>query len=151
MTNDLENYDAVVQVIARIEDRIATVDDIATALGILKTRKDQLSQITALLEDAMLKHIIATGESITVGMTRYYAGVDKVTKCKDPRALLETMLGLDIDTAADCLSANAWKPGQCREALGDAWHEHFEVTERDRLKEGKPQRTLQKADIRFAG
>jgi len=99
----------------------------------------------------MLDHVEQNGEQV-IGEIRYYAGVEKKTKCPDKAKGLETILecaGGDFGAVAEMLASDPFKPGACKELLGERWGEVFEVTEKAELKEGKPSKKLMAINPKF--
>lgn len=79
------------------------------------------------------------------GEKRLYVGIDKKTRNPNPTdtlARLLTATGGDLNAVAECLSSGAWKPGACREVLGDAWGDCFTVEEVASIETGAPKRVL---------
>lgn len=90
--------------------------------------------------DALLTEAVKERGPLTLGNTRYWLSHPKTTK---PRALLALMravmecTGGDEEAFARALSANAFKIGQCRSILGEAFPDHFTVEVRDKLESGE--------------
>ena len=137
--------------IARIAAPEASLEQIAHAIDVVAAAKARVAEADRLLKSALLEHIEATGRPIVIGDIKYYAGTEKKTVCRDAKQTLEVMLAnQDLQTVADCLSANAWKPGAARLALPpEAWDECFTVEERPVLKEGKPTKKLLTINTHF--
>lgn len=79
------------------------------------------------------------------GEKRLYIGTDKKTRNPNPTdtlARLLTATGGDLNAVAECLSSGAWKPGACREVLGDEWGSCFTVEEVASIETGAPKRVL---------
>jgi hypothetical protein len=118
-----------------------------------KAQRDQ----NAMFDAAFLESIDNYGEFELPGpdgeRKRVYAGKRKSTKCNDPAATLDAILsavGGDVATVASFMSANAWKPGACREPLDGKWSDHFTVEESKDLKTGKAKKpVLMLADDRY--
>jgi len=95
--------------------------------------------------DYMLDHHTDIPIKTADGEKRLYVGTEKRTKCPSPKATLERLLNLtggDLGTVAECLSSGAWKPGACRELLGDQWGECFTVEEVPDIKTGTAKRVV---------
>ncbi len=113
---------------------------------------DAAKAAKALIDDALLAHLIATRSEVVIGEKRIYAGNRKVTKCRDNARLLDHLLALtSVDEIAALLASDAFKPGAARDVLGDAWDGHFTVEIRPELHEGKPKKRLIETDTRFPG
>jgi RNAse (barnase) inhibitor barstar len=126
---------------------VERIRDIRQAIDLAK---QQVRRLEDMWDSAMLEHVQAVGP-VVIGDVKYYAGVKKSTKCRDVRQTLAMFLAVsDIDTLADCLSSNAFKPGAARLAIApDQWDECFVVEEQAELKEGKPVKSLQSINTRF--
>ena len=115
--------------------------------------RKRAAELVAMIDEASVEFIDRTGiEPETLDGKRFYVGKRKTTKCKSPAATLDAILsavGGDVETVASFMSANAWKPGACREALDGEWSEHFTVEESKDLKTGKAKKTLLLADDRY--
>lgn len=100
------------------------------------------------LDESMVEYVQSNGDvpiQTADGTKRLYVGVEKRTKCPDPKATLQAMFeasGGDFDAVARCLASGAWKHGACRPVLGERWGECFTVEEVVDLKTGAPKRAL---------
>jgi hypothetical protein len=102
--------------------------------------------------DALMFARCETEGDQEIGDIRYYAGIDKKTTCPDIAKGLETILecaGGDFGMVAEMLASNPFKPGACRDLLGNRWGDVFTVVEKLDLKEGKPTRKLIEVNGRF--
>ena len=132
-----------------VENGAATREEVIEALNVRAAMKARMKEVDAAFEAAVIAWIQANGE-IECGDIRYYVGTEKVTRCIDQTTTLWTLLEAGGgDTVAHCLSSGAFKPGACREVLGELWDGHFVTTERPDLKTGKPKRGLRSVDKRF--
>jgi nucleoside phosphorylase len=130
------------------------VEDIADVMGKLEWLIRRAKEVKDELESRMVEKIQAHGE-FTIGMTRFYVGDKKDVKCRDAAKALDKVLEVaagDMEQAAACLSANAFKHGTVRVMFEDAgklelFDECFETTYTPELREGKPK--LQKANLAF--
>lgn len=129
-----------------------TTDDLGTLRGQLAFFASKLKEMRALLDEKMLEIIAETGQDIQIGPIRYYAGLDKKTKCLDHLAallaLFETAAG-DVAIVAGYIASDGLKPGACKSILGDAFTKHFETTEVPVVKEGKPSKKLMTSNDEF--
>ena len=140
----------------RLAASLATAEDAERALEALSLGDVLVRQAREDLDtvkQAVIEWMIATGSEIeTIDGKRYYVGVNKRTKIRDLGVTVEAILhavGGDIEAFVEALSSNAIKPGHAKKVLGDAWGDHFEVTEIDDLKTGKPKKVLKLADDRY--
>lgn len=109
----------------------------------------------ALWEAEMIKHLkTVPGGELSDATDRYYIGIEKKIKPREFRSMVGIVLEAaegDLDRLVDVLSANAFKPGECRKLLGDAkFKEAFEMIEEEDLKTGKPKKGLQKVPLYLA-
>lgn len=135
------------------------VEQIGELLAKLDYMKQAIKEVQQNVEDRLLERIQTTGQDITIGTIRYYAGTKKTTKPAEGKAsaIMDTVLTLaqgDMDAACrDYLSSNAVKYGSIRKALEDnpvaKFDELFTVEEQAELAEGKPKKTLQKVDTKY--
>jgi hypothetical protein len=131
------------------------VEQIADVLGKLEWITRKTKEARDALEARMVEKIQAHGEFV-IGETRYFIGDKKDVKCRDVARALDKVLEVaagDMEQAAACLSANAFKHGACRVMFEDAgrmdlFDECFETTYAPELREGKPK--LQKHNLAFA-
>jgi hypothetical protein len=128
----------------------------ANLLGLVAEAERRLDDIKSQIKVAMLQILTnQPNQSFTHGVIRYYIGTKKSTKPTALKAVAEAVLtatGGDLDGFTQCLSTNAFKPGQCREVLGQAtWDTVFRVEEELEVREGKPERVkkLIAVDTRF--
>lgn len=141
----------------RLAASLATAEDAGRAveaLSMMRVLLKQARQDVKIVEDAVMEWMTVTGTKDLQASegVRYYVGTKKKTKCLDLNATLEaiiTIAGGDIETVAEALSSNAIKPGHAKKVLGDAWLDHFEVTEELDLKTGKAKKELKLADGRY--
>jgi hypothetical protein len=133
------------------------VDDIALALDRISAIKARVKELESDLKERMLDKIREDGPMV-IGSVKYWAGVEKTTKCRSVPAAIECALevsGGDMERLAGVLSSNAVKHGAFRALLDEYGQAHlfeklFETVEQIVLKDnGKPAKTLQKADQRF--
>lgn len=120
--------------------------------GELHQRKQVMLRLAkdfaAAIDEAMLEVLESGGEALIAtpdGMKRLYPKIERRTKCPKPD---KTLIGLldaangDFDAVARCLSSNAWKPAACKAVLGEAWGEHFTVSEVLEIKEGSARKRI---------
>jgi hypothetical protein len=151
MTTDLSIIEAGVWTITAD----TPVDQVAMVAGQLEWLERKAKEVRRELESRMVEKIQAHGE-FTIGMTRFYVGDKKDVKCRDAAKALDKVLEVaagDMEQAAACLSANAFKHGTVRVMFEDAgrlelFDELFETTYTPELREGKPK--LQKQNLAFA-
>lgn len=131
----------------------ATPEQIAEAMDKLAFIKQFAKDASAMLESRMLEKIEATGNDITIGPKRYYAGVEKQTKCRDNAKAFSALLdasGGDVEgLARDVFRSDCLKPSAARQLLADRFDDYFETVAKPVLKEGKPQKQLLCTDERF--
>ena len=142
---------------ALVETELTTLGDYPDIerMAELRAKIDFLKEFTKRIagrwDDMMLAIVQDKGDQV-IGEIRYYAGVEKKTKCPDKAKGLETILecaGGDFGAVAEMLASDPFKPGACKELLGERWGEVFQVIEKDELKEGKPSKKLVAVNERF--
>lgn len=147
-----ELLDTIDAAIAAIENGEASPDQVLAAIDFTQRLKEIHAQLKDRLEVAAIAFIKKHGD-IQDGTRRFYVGVAKTTKCTDLRGTIEAVLlasGGDFDAFAGCLSSNAFKPGACKDILGEAFGKLFKTSDEDEMREGKPaKQKLQKVDTRF--
>lgn len=121
-------------------------DEIARVLMAAQTLKKLAGEIETLAKQKAMEHIEATGQDLVIGTTRYYAGVRKVTKCRDKQGTLDAILRIcegDMSRAAEYFASDPFKHGQLKRDLPPAEYELlFTVEERPELVEGKAKKQL---------
>jgi hypothetical protein len=130
---------------------VATKEDVLTALNFTKRLRELAKELSDQAEAASIAWIQANGEIID-GDIRFYVAVNKTHKCKDVKATLAALLeksGGDLDSVTECMSTNAWKPGETKKRLGDDADKFFETIEAADLKTGIGAKRLQKVDQKF--
>lgn len=145
---DIQQCDASVTAIGPDAPVESVVETICLIDGMMSRIKDLKAQ----LESRAVEWIKANGE-FAIGDVRYYVGTPKVTKCRDVRGAVESVLELtggDLGRLVDCLASGALKHGTVRKLMDELgatarFDELFDVTYDEALKEGK----LQKADVKF--
>lgn len=129
-----------------------TPDDLGVLRGQLAFLASKLKEMRALLDEKMLEIIAESGQDIQIGPIRYYASIEKKTKCLNHEAalvaLFETAAG-DVASVANCIASDGLKPGACKSILGDAFSKHFETSENPAIKEGKPSKKLMASNDEF--
>lgn len=123
-------------------DEIITLGHRIQALGRAQRAMKEL------WEHAMMVHLRTLPErELSDGQTRWYIGVEKKVKPRDFRAMVGVVLDAaegDLDRLVDVLSTSSFKPGACRELLGqERFDQAFETVVEPDLKTGKPKKTLQ--------
>lgn len=112
----------------------------------------EANRIKKLVEAEVLKWVQAHGELNTGNGIRYYAGVDKTTKCLNVPAAVEALIeaaGGDFNRFCDVLASGAIKHGAAKKLLPEEkYNQLFAVIEKEVLEEGK-QKKLVKVDERF--
>jgi len=132
---------------------IERVAEVYSAMSFVRERAKELQGI---LEQQLFEWIEVNGP-IHIGETILFVGtVRKPPKCQNLPATVEAILqacGGDFDQFCQHLSANAIKPGACKQTLSaEKYAELFKVEEREELQceeAAKAERKLQKADQRF--
>ena len=82
--------------------------------GVLDALKDRIRELDETWKAAALARCIEHGEMVLMGHRKFYAGVEKETKCVNVRGAIEGIYeatGGDFDVLVGCLSVNALKPG----------------------------------------
>lgn len=134
-------------------DECTAQDDLAAIVNRVEFMKSAIREIDQQLKAALLEWLNAEpGRSLEIGPVRYYVGTKKKTVAGDAEKLLDalfTATGGDFQKVADCLGANAFKPGACRNPLGDDWAAHFTEIVEDDVKTGKPRKEVKSIDTRF--
>ena len=129
----------------------AEADQVCKAIDKIDAYKRAIKDIDATFKEALIDWINRNGE-VTLGTKRYYVGTTKKTKPRDLQRLTEAAItACQGDFAAFCeaLSSNAYKPGKCREILGDDWGDHFYEEVVQDVKTGKPKKDVKVIDERF--
>jgi hypothetical protein len=130
-----------------------TTDDLGTLRSQLAFFATKLKEMRALLDEKMIEIIKETGQDITIGPIRYYAGIEKKTKCIEHMATLTALFeaaGGDIAVVAGCIASDGLKPGACKSILGEVeFPKHFDTIEVNVVKEGKPSKKLMSTNDEF--
>lgn len=138
--------------IDRVIEGGASRDDVLTTINVVDRLKQLTRELAAKSDAAVVAWLEQHGD-IECGEVRYYAGVNKTTKCEDKSAAVGALLdatGGDVDKLSECLASDGLKPGMCRAVLGDKKFGALFVTkETADLKTGKPVKRVQKFDRRF--
>jgi hypothetical protein len=145
--------DAVEQLLVKSDAGTLTLDDCAAGWTVVRSRLRALEEIKALVEDAIVRHLEATGEEIVVGEVRYYAGHPSTKKCVDPAAVVEAVLKRaegDVGAIVTCLASNPFKLTELKLLLGDLPPGAYVTETRPKLMEGKPKKALLSSNDRFA-
>jgi hypothetical protein len=123
--------------------------EMISAVGAAKTVVKELDRM---LDNAMYERLLVCRE-IIYGDIRYYLGEDKTVKCVDVRATMNAVLdasGGDLDKMSECLSSNAFKPGETRKLLpSEVFDECFETKVKPTIREGRPSKAVLQANMRF--
>jgi hypothetical protein len=161
MTTDADTVARdVAAVAANLEDDVRTIAAPSTSVEVIAEVMDRVDafgrrarQVKDALESAMIEHITATGNDVTIGDRRYYVGVDRSTKCVSNEECTDSVfsaVGWDVKQFAACLAANAFKASSVRSVLPEGEYLRlFETTEKPELREGKPSRKLKSLDVRY--
>jgi hypothetical protein len=127
-------------------DADASDDRIAEAIGQVRSLKAFAREVEAALKERMLEAIEERGRDITIGQTRYYAGIESKTTCIDVQGAVESILataGGDLSQLVACMASGALKPGATGGLIGtEEWKKYFVKDNVPVLKEGKPQKKL---------
>ena len=131
----------------------STLDELSAVVDAAEWLLSRARTIHQMMRDRAVKWIDQKGP-FKIGNIEYTAGFYFKTKCMQPRkcayALLDSAAG-DFDTFLDALVAQPFKPAFSRKLLGDPQYENFFASFRHgALRNGVPDHTLQRADIRFA-
>jgi len=131
----------------------STLDELSAVVDAAEWLQSRAKTIHQMMRDRAVKWIDRNGP-FKIGNIEYTAGYYFKTKCMQPRkcayAILDSAAG-DFDTFLDALVAQPFKPAFSRKLLGDQQYECFFASFRHgALRNDVPDRTLQRADIRFA-
>jgi len=110
-------------------------DDVLTISEAIDAAYERIKNLRAMRDEAMIAYLKEHGP-IESGETLYCASTDKTVKCRDNGTTFLAVLdaaGGDVETISGVLASGAFKHGACRTLLGDAWDEHFETIERDKV------------------
>jgi hypothetical protein len=147
MTTDLATVESLILSIPA-----ADVEQLSEAIGKLKALKALVRELDRMFGEKMLERLDAHGP-VEVGEVRYYAGFETETLSGDPAEVLTALLeatGGDIGTVAGCLCSQPFKHGCCKAILDlDVYNRLFTTIEKQRAKEGKPQRKVLAANTKF--
>lgn len=154
--NDIQACDpiSIPELLSRVLSLSTDVemDKVLDVMDKVEAAKAKLKEVSASLESAVIEWIKANGD-IEMGTVRWYVGLTKTTKCIDNGKTLEALFeacGGDFAKVAEMLASGAFKHGACKGVLSeDQYAALFVVKESDELKEGKPNKRLQKVDSRF--
>jgi predicted protein tyrosine phosphatase len=154
--------------VKKIDDS-APIEVVADALNKVNFIREMERELRKDLTARMISYIRQNG-AIQIGTKKWIAGRRKETSNKDRghtlRSLALAVAGAmpdsegflklrmaDLDLlATEFLSANAFRPGACKDALSEqVWGECFEIKFKDELREGKPALDLIELDERFVG
>lgn len=126
-------------------------EQVCEAIDRIDQAKRTMKEIDAALKESLIDWINRNGD-ITIGTKRYYVGTSKKTKPIDIERLCEAAITAaqgDFAAFAEALSANAFKPGACKQLLGGQWDDHFTVEVDQDVKTGKPKKSMQMIDEKF--
>lgn len=147
MSNLIQQLSDTTDLLARLD--AMTPQEAGRFYAEVQALKARFREWTALIDSGLIDYINEHGADIPIetakGTKRLYVGNDRRTKCIDTKSALARLLGAtggDLNAVAECLASGAWKPGACRELLGDAWGEVFIVEEVPNLETGAPKRVL---------
>jgi len=132
--------DRLTQPDATDEDFLAATDAGAALTEVVKEYK-------ARLKDAQIEYLGEAG-NVPTATGRYYVATARKTKCRNVPLAVDAVLqacGGDFDQLLRCLSNQPLKHGYCSKVLGSEWGRHFEVTEVQDVKEGKPAQVIAKS------
>jgi hypothetical protein len=147
--------------LAKLNESVSALDpaDFPRIVEVLDAIAQAKRWLADLQREAEGKAVASLKQSgpVIIGEVKYYAGVEHAVKCRDIRKTAEATMqasGGDWDKFCGCLSAGAFKPGACRVLFTECndpalFIECFEVVEKGALKEGKPEKTLQKLPLAF--
>lgn len=123
--------------------------------------KRQTNALEKLLDARMIQIINETKKPIELvyddkgNSYFFWLGHDKITKCRNVRAAMLFLLGLDEDSLVACLSSSAFKHGAFRKALKEIgmdyrFDEFFSTEIKDTLETGeKLSKKLLSLDTKF--
>jgi hypothetical protein len=115
----------------------------------------ETKRIKDLVEAEVLRWVQAHGELNCGNGVRYYAGIDKTTKCQNVPAAVEALMTAcegDFTRFCDTLASNAIKHSAAKKILApEVYDGLFKVIEKDVLEEGKIAKKLMRADDNFTG
>ena len=124
---------------------------VCQAIDKIDAYKRAIKEIDATFKQALIEWINRNGE-VTLGTKRYYVGTTTKTTARDLERLTEAAITAcqgDFGRFCEALSSNAYKPGKCREILGDDWGIHFYEEVVKDVKSGKPKKDVKMIDERF--
>jgi hypothetical protein len=128
------------------------MDQVLDVMNAVEVFQHQAREIKQQLEQRLKDWILEHGE-IEIGDKRYYVGVHRKSKPAIPLpelvAVLMDVTGGDFDRFCQLLAANAFKPGECKKALGERFDEVFETTTETDVETGKPKQSVKMFDKKF--
>lgn len=141
-----------------LPERIADLDDLRNRLDAMTPEERGRAYVTmqacdrayrewkAMFTEAFIESVEVHGEPLVEtidGLKRVYVAADRRTTCNNVKETSRTILEQHgPDVLADCLGSNALKPGACKAVLGEAWGEHFTVSEVLEIKEGSARKRI---------
>lgn len=151
-TGNAPIVDRAEQCIAKLISGIAAKDDVLDALEVRKRLAEVSRALCKAVEESAIAWLQANGE-IECGEIRYYAGIEKKTTCTNPKAATVAVLdaaGGDTDKFTECLASGAFKPGACKQLLGEQrFAELFKTEAVPDLKTGRAKTVLVAANPNF--
>jgi hypothetical protein len=136
----------------------STVDEACDVISRIDAAMERAKELRATLEQVVTEWVKENGP-LMFGTIRFYLGTEKKVICKGNKECLEAMLrvcGGDVEAVAKLLGSGAFKYGSVRTTLEMAgvpekFDELFETTEKEELKEGKPEKVkkLRRVDEKF--
>lgn len=125
-------------------------DAVAARLDALEHAHRTMADLRRDWMDSFARWLLDRGD-LVVGPIRWYCGVERTWKCRDPGATLVRLLWAtegDVQGLAAFLSADAMKAGACRAALSPSdFAQLFDRVERSKAQQGKPRPVRE--DTRF--
>lgn len=131
---------------------ISTEADAEAAVDLwnaLTVQKKRLREAEGVVKGAITDYLHEHGSVEIAPDRKLVLSPKKKTTCRDVEATLEALLdavGGSLTELVEHLAAQPIKYGKCREALGEAWDQHFEVEVSDDVKE----RQIKVLDARYA-
>lgn len=145
--------------LATLNAQVSTLDpaDFPRVVAVLEKIQDAKRWLAELQREAEAVGAKALQEhgAQVIGSVRWYAAYDRDTHCKNNLRALDLVMTAsqgDSERFVACLSANAFKPGACRQLFEEAgmvaaFDECFAVEEKPKMREGKPVKSLKSVPV----
>ena len=123
---------------AKVEETIekshsAEIGDIFLTIDLIKSMEARLKELRSQVSEVAITRLTIAGatkpgNAIIIGGMMRWAGASKEVKSRNLRDTTEGMMkavGGDWQRFTDCLSTNAFKPGECRKAIAESFPGDF--------------------------